>query len=95
MHQNSVDTKNPVRVVRGFKDRSECGSREGSVGGPLARSSVFQLTSSYRYRYYGLYQVTDVGQDHEIREVQKAYYHSGLDRKGTRPWRISRLQVHV
>ena len=95
MHQNSVDTKNPVRVVRGFKDRSECGPEKGSAGGPLAHSSVFQLMPSYRYHYYGLYQVTDVGQDHEICKVRKAYYHSGLDRKGTRPWQISRLQVHV
>ena len=32
VYQNSVDTGNPVRVVRGFKNRSEYGPEEGSVG---------------------------------------------------------------
>ena len=31
VHQNSVDTEKPVRVVRGFKNRSEHGPEEGSV----------------------------------------------------------------
>lgn len=30
-HQSSVHTKNPVRVVRGFKNRSVYGPEEGSV----------------------------------------------------------------
>ena len=32
MDQSSVDTGEPVRVVRGFKNRSEYGPEEGSVG---------------------------------------------------------------
>ena len=32
VHQNSVDTEKPVRVVRGFKNRSGYGPEEGSVG---------------------------------------------------------------
>jgi len=33
VHQDSAETKNPVRVVRGFKNRSEFGPEEGSVSG--------------------------------------------------------------
>ena len=31
VYQVSVDTTNPIRVVRGFKNRSEYGPEEGSV----------------------------------------------------------------
>ena len=36
MHQNSVDTEEAVRVVRGFKNRSEYGPEEGSVGAAVS-----------------------------------------------------------
>jgi hypothetical protein len=68
-YQNSVDTGNPVRVVRGFKNRSEYGPEEGSVKAvPCVqrRAPTDSTIPPPRYRYDGLYQVISVGSEREI-----------------------------